>query len=142
MEQLHRIKTIWITCLRLHSQHEIRSQSCLAAQAITTGSMRLLLKMMWNVSLSVKVMQTIWWSEVRYGTKVAASSSTGYADGQYTDKLDQTSDGLREWLSGGDLGFGSGAGRWFAYLAFGLGSSWWLYAARLSASGRCAKAAA
>ena len=38
---------------------------------------------------------------VRHGTKVAASSSTGYADGQYTDKLDQTSDGLREWLSGG-----------------------------------------
>lgn len=79
---------------------------------------------------------------VRHGTKVAASSSTGYADGQYTDKLDQTSDGLREWLSGGSLTRGSLAGRWCAYLNGGLGNSWWGYAARLSASGRCAKAAA
>lgn len=79
---------------------------------------------------------------VRHGTKVAASSSTGYADGQYTDKLDQTSDGLREWLSGGLLNDGSAAGRWCAHLDVGLGGSWWHYAARLSASGRCAKAAA
>ena len=79
---------------------------------------------------------------VRHGTKVAASSSTGYADGQYTNKLDQTSDGLREWLSGGSLVYWSGAGRWFAYLHNGLGRSWWTSAARLSASGRCAKAAA
>lgn len=79
---------------------------------------------------------------VRHGTKVAASSSTGYADGQYTDKLDQTSDGLREWLSGGHLINGSAAGRWCAYLDSWLGSSWWNCAARLSASGRCAKAAA
>lgn len=79
---------------------------------------------------------------VRHGTKVAASSSTGYADGQYTNKLDQTSDGLREWLSGGSLGYWSYAGRWFAALSLGLGVSWWSFAARLSASGRCAKAAA
>lgn len=79
---------------------------------------------------------------VRHGTKVAASSSTGYADGQYTDKLDQTSDGLREWLSGGPLHGGSGAGRWFAFLGNWLGNSGWDFAARLSASGRCAKAAA
>ena len=77
-----------------------------------------------------------------YGTKVAASSSTGYADGQYTNKLDQTSDGLREWLSGGYLGSWSDAGRWCAYLDYGLGVGWWGCAARLSASGRCAKAAA
>ena len=79
---------------------------------------------------------------VRHGTKVAASSSTGYADGQYTDKLDQTSDGLREWPSGGTLADGSYAGRWCANLINGLGGSWWDCAARLSASGRCAKAAA
>lgn len=69
---------------------------------------------------------------VRHGTKVAASSSTGYADGQYTNKLDQTSDGLREWLSGGYLGGGSNAGRWCANLANGLGNSWWHFAARIS----------
>lgn len=60
------VKTIWTTCLRSLSQHGIHSQSCLVAQDITTGSMRLLLKIMWNVSLSAKVMQTIWWSEARY----------------------------------------------------------------------------
>ena len=69
---------------------------------------------------------------VRHGTKVAASSSTGYADGQYTNKLDQTSDGLREWLSGGNLNNGSNAGRWYANLNNGLGNSWWNYAARIS----------
>ena len=79
---------------------------------------------------------------VRHGTKVAASSSTGYADGQYTNKLDQTSDGLREWLSGGYLAVGSAEGRWCAFLSGGLGNGWWGSAARLSASGRCAKAAA
>lgn len=79
---------------------------------------------------------------VRHGTKVAASSSTGYADGQYTNKLDQTSDGLREWLSGGYLNNWSFAGRWYARLINGLGNGWWNFAARLSASGRCAKAAA
>ena len=60
----------------------------------------------------------------------------------HTNKLDQTSDGLREWLSGGNLDYWSNAGRWFAFLSFGLGISWWGCAARLSASGRCAKAAA
>lgn len=69
---------------------------------------------------------------VRHGTKVAASSSTGYADGQYTNKLDQTSDGLREWLSGGALNNWSNAGRWYANLNNGLGNSWWNYAARIS----------
>lgn len=48
------------------SWHEMDRMACLVAQDITTGSMRLLLKIMWNVSLSAKVMQTIWWSEARY----------------------------------------------------------------------------
>lgn len=43
-------KVKWTTCLRSLSQHGIHSQSCLVAQDITTGSMRLLLKIMWNVS--------------------------------------------------------------------------------------------
>lgn len=46
--------------------HKYEKPECLVAQDITTGSMRLLLKIMWNVSLSAKVMQTIWWSEARY----------------------------------------------------------------------------
>ena len=43
---------------------------------------------------------------------------------------------------GGTLHGGSGAGRWSAALYGGLGNGWWYFAARLSASGRCAKAAA
>lgn len=79
---------------------------------------------------------------VRHGIEVNASSSTGYADGQYTEDLEKASDGTREWLSGGDLYGGALAGRWCASLHFGLGSCWWVFAARLSASGRCAQKAA
>lgn len=79
---------------------------------------------------------------VRHGIEVNASSSTGYADGQYTEDLEKASDGTREWLSGGALGYGAVAGRWCAALGNGLGGSWWNYAARLSASGRCAQKAA
>lgn len=79
---------------------------------------------------------------VRHGIEVNASSSTGYADGQYTEDLEKTSDAEREWLSGGNLGNGAAAGLWYVLLNNGLGGSWWNYAARLSASGRCAQKAA
>ena len=79
---------------------------------------------------------------VRHGIEVNASSSTGYADGQYTEDFEKASDGTREWLSGGHLSNWSGAGRWCAGLSSGLGGSCWYYAARLSASGRCAQKAA
>lgn len=79
---------------------------------------------------------------VRHGIEVNASSSTGYADGQYTEDLEKASDGTREWLSGGSLAYGATAGRWSASLTNGLGTSWWGSAARLSASGRCAQKAA
>lgn len=79
---------------------------------------------------------------VRHGIEVNASSSTGYADGQYTEDLEKTSDAEREWLSGGNLNSWAHAGRWCANLNDWLGDSWWGYAARLSASGRCAQKAA
>lgn len=79
---------------------------------------------------------------VRHGVEVNASSSTGYADGQYTNDLDETSDTTREWLSGGYLYNGALAGRFFAYLYGALSGAYWDYAARLSASGRCAQSAA
>lgn len=79
---------------------------------------------------------------VRHGIEVNASSSTGYADGQYTEDLEKASDGTREWLSGGALTVGAIAGRWYASLSIGLGNSGWYSAARLSASGRCAQKAA
>ena len=78
----------------------------------------------------------------RYGTEVDATSSTGYADAQYTEKLDQTSDGSREILLFGYLNYSAYYGRRYAFLYNGLSGSNWNCGARLSASGRCAQAAA
>lgn len=78
---------------------------------------------------------------VRHGVEVNASSSNGYADGQWTDNLDSTDDGTRARLSGGFLYHGAYAGRFYAYLDHGLSDSHWGFAARLSASGRCAQKA-
>lgn len=80
--------------------------------------------------------------EVRYPVEVAATSSTGYADGLYTENLETTGDGQREVLGSGDLRGGAVDGRRGAYLVHGLGDGWWNYAARLSACGRCGRRAA
>ena len=80
--------------------------------------------------------------EVRYPVEVAATSSTGYADGLYTENLETTGDGQREVLGSGDLALGTLGGRRLAYLNNGLGGIWWNYAARLSACGRCGRRAA
>lgn len=79
---------------------------------------------------------------VRHAVEVNATSSTGYGDGHYTENLDEASDATREWLSGGGLPGGAGAGRFSAGLNNALSSASWYYAARLSASGRCAQSAA
>lgn len=78
---------------------------------------------------------------VRHGIEVNATSSNGYADGQYTENLDTASDATREWLSGGSLTGGSDAGRFYASLSASLSVASWTFAARLSASGRCAQKA-
>lgn len=80
--------------------------------------------------------------DVRYPSEVLATSSTGYADGCYTENLATVADGQREVLGSGDLINGSLAGRRAAYLPDGLSASYWGYAARLSASGRCGRKAA
>lgn len=79
---------------------------------------------------------------VRHAVEVNATSSTGYGDGHYTENLDVASDATREWLSGGTLVSGAGAGRFYAHLGNALSLAYWNYAARLSASGRCAQSAA
>lgn len=79
---------------------------------------------------------------VRHAVEVNATSSTGYGDGHYTENLDEASDATREWLSGGPLVGGASAGRFSAYLSDALSTASWNYAARLSASGRCAQSAA
>lgn len=80
--------------------------------------------------------------EVRYPVEVAATSSTGYADGLYTENLETTGDSQREVLGSGNLRNGSFDGRRSAYLGDGLSYSYWYYAARLSACGRCGRKAA
>lgn len=80
--------------------------------------------------------------EVRYPVEVAATSSTGYADGLYTENLETTGDSQREVLGSGSLHAGSVDGRRNAGLDVGLSNSNWYYAARLSACGRCGRKAA
>lgn len=80
--------------------------------------------------------------EVRYPIEVAATSSTGYADGLYTENLENAGDGQREVLGSGDLCNGAFGGRRTALLNFGLSYSYWDFAARLSACGRCGRKAA
>lgn len=80
--------------------------------------------------------------EVRYPVEVNASSSNGYADGCYTEDLEKAGDGQREVLGSGHLCDGAVGGRRIAHLYNGLGGSWWYYAARLSACGRCGRRAA
>ena len=80
--------------------------------------------------------------EVRYPVEVAATSSTGYADGLYTENLETTGDSQREVLGSGHLHDGTIDGRRGAYLGDGLSISHWYYAARLSACGRCGRKAA
>lgn len=80
--------------------------------------------------------------EVRYPVAVGATSSTGYACACYTNNLETTGDGQREILGSGNLNGGSFDGRRVASLSGGLSGSYWYYAARLSASGRCGRKAA
>lgn len=80
--------------------------------------------------------------EVRYPVEVAATSSTGYADGLYTENLETTGDSQREVLGSGYLGSGTIDGRRYAFLYIGLSNSYWVCAARLSACGRCGRKAA
>ena len=80
--------------------------------------------------------------EVRYPVEVAATSSTGYADGLYTENLETTGDSQREVLGSGYLDHGAIDGRRAAALYVGLSSSHWDFAARLSACGRCGRKAA
>lgn len=80
--------------------------------------------------------------EVRYPVEVAATSSTGYADGLYTENLETTGDSQREVLGSGGLDHGAFVGRRHANLNRGLSYSNWACAARLSACGRCGRKAA
>lgn len=65
-------------------------------------------------------------------TKVGGGSTTGFADGLYTDT---GTSGQREWLALGVLHSGAGAGLWFLYASFGWSSAYWDIVSGVSPNG-------
>lgn len=65
-------------------------------------------------------------------TKVGGGTSTGFADGVYTDS---NTSGQREWLSLGYLGNGGYAGLWILYASGGLAGAAWHIVSGVSPNG-------
>lgn len=65
-------------------------------------------------------------------TKVGGGSTTGFADGLYTDA---GTSGQREWLALGDLGSGAYAGLWLLFANTGWSGTYWLIVSGVSPNG-------
>lgn len=65
-------------------------------------------------------------------TKVGGGSTTGFADGLYTDA---GTSGQREWLALGYLNSGAYAGLWFLYASLGWSSTAWYIVSGVSPNG-------
>ena len=65
-------------------------------------------------------------------TGVAAGSTTGFADGLYTDTI---TSGQREWLALGYLGAGAGAGLWLLAAYVGWSNAYWDVVSGVSPNG-------
>ena len=65
-------------------------------------------------------------------TKVGGGSTTGFADGLYTDA---GTSGQREWLALGDLSFGAYAGLWFLSASSGWSNTNWCIVSGVSPNG-------
>ena len=65
-------------------------------------------------------------------TKVGGGSTTGFADGLYTDA---GTSGQREWLALGGLYYGAYAGLWILYASIGWSSTSWLIVSGVSPNG-------
>lgn len=65
-------------------------------------------------------------------TKVGGGSTTGFADGLYTDT---GTSGQREWLALGALNFGALAGLWFLSADFGWSNTYWYIVSGVSPNG-------
>lgn len=65
-------------------------------------------------------------------TKVGGGSTTGFADGLYTDA---GTSGQREWLALGNLNGGAGAGLWFLTASSGWSSASWAIVSGVSPNG-------
>ena len=65
-------------------------------------------------------------------TKVGGGSTTGFADGLYTDT---GTSGQREWLALGNLGNGANAGLWLLIAGNGWSSAYWFIVSGVSPNG-------
>jgi len=65
-------------------------------------------------------------------TKVGGGSTTGFADGLYTDT---GTSGQREWLALGNLYAGATAGLWFLYAGNGWSNAYWFIVSGVSPNG-------
>ena len=65
-------------------------------------------------------------------TKVGGGSTTGFADGLYTDT---GTSGQREWLALGSLGIGAVAGLWLLVASAGWSSTYWYIVSGVSPNG-------
>lgn len=65
-------------------------------------------------------------------TKVGGGSTTGFADGLYTDA---GTSGQREWLALGSLGYGAYAGLWVLYASHGWSGTDWYIVSGVSPNG-------
>lgn len=65
-------------------------------------------------------------------TKVGGGSTTGFADGLYTDA---GTSGQREWLALGSLGYGAGAGLWLLGASTGWSGPYWNIVSGVSPNG-------
>ena len=65
-------------------------------------------------------------------TKVGGGSTTGFADGLYTDT---GTSGQREWLALGDLNYGANAGLWFLFAYSGWSYTDWYIVSGVSPNG-------
>lgn len=65
-------------------------------------------------------------------TKVGGGSTTGFADGLYTDA---GTSGQREWLVLGDLSYGAHAGLWFLHAYSGWSITYWSIVSGVSPNG-------
>lgn len=65
-------------------------------------------------------------------TKVGGGSTTGFADGLYTDA---GTSGQREWLALGNLYYGAAAGLWLLYANHGWSSTTWTIVSGVSPNG-------
>lgn len=107
--------------------HDSRSESTKVTDAYSKTGLFLPSAQNWQTDLAC--------AGGMYVPKVlGGSATTGYGD--YLYKSDDTVVGTREWLGFGAMVEGGSVGLWVLRAGEGLGTAWWGFGSRLSATGR------